>query len=71
MILDDFEPMWSGTIKDLKEWLEQFEDTDRIDFMGGALGATYEQDIFTVAVNNIVEVNGTHQNRYSSLDDVD
>ena len=29
---------WSGTIADLRKWLDQFEDTDIITFHGGEDG---------------------------------
>lgn len=29
---------WTGTIADLREWLNQFEDTDTITFVGGEDG---------------------------------
>lgn len=29
---------WSGTIADLREWLDQFKDTDTITFHGGEDG---------------------------------
>ena len=29
---------WTGTIADLREWLDQFKDTDTITFYGGEDG---------------------------------
>lgn len=40
---------WSGTIADLREWLNQFEDTDTITFYGGEDGGG---EFMVVLVNN-------------------
>ena len=42
---------WSGTIADLREWLNQFEDTDTITFVGGEDGCG---EFVAVRVNNNV-----------------
>lgn len=46
---------WSGTVADLREWLNQFEDTDTITFCGGEDG---NGEFMVVLVNNkeVVEV---------------
>lgn len=40
---------WSGTIADLREWLNQFEDTDTIQFVGGEDG---QGEFMLVLVND-------------------
>ena len=46
---------WSGSIKDLREWLNQFNDEDEIVFIGGSNSGWEFMDVF---VNNelVVEV---------------
>lgn len=40
---------WTGTIADLRKWLNQFEDTDTITFHGGEDGYG---EFMAVLVNN-------------------
>lgn len=40
---------WAGTVADLREWLNQFKDTDTITFCGGEDGCG---EFMSVLVNN-------------------